>query len=287
MKNKSVDKIQSEYPKISFRGLEVPLYPRIVNHGIDTFNRTADLIDVLDSKYKEWEKVNVLTSDSNYLQFISSISNTNIETVVKYLNAFGEDLQFKEEFSRKLEELETSGIKHVDDLRFHSLTIYCLVRALKPQVMIETGVAYGKSSTMALLAMHHNQKGRLVSIDLPNPEGKVLGDGSQTSTGTREAGWLVPDFLKTRWDLRLGDSRKLLPIILAEISQPPDIFFHDSLHTYEHTSFELRTVLKYMSSGLIICDNIEMESGYAFHEVLKELKKIAHGYRDLAGFLIS
>jgi len=149
--------------------------------------------------------------------------------------------------------------------------------------MVETGVAYGKSSTMALLAMQHNKKGKLISIDLPNPQGKILADGSQTSTGQREVGWLVPGFLKTRWDLRLGDARQLLPVVLTESSQAPDIFFHDSLHTYEHTKFEFQAVLKYMTSGLIICDNIELGSGKAFCEILEEREKVAHAYRDLAG----
>ena len=197
--------------KVNFRGLEVPLYPRVVNHGIDSFYRTAEAIDALDSRHKEWEKIKVLVEDDNYLKFISSLSNIGQRTIIGYLKDFKEDLKFKEQFSDKLEELETSGLKHVDDLRFHSLTIYCLVRALKPQLMVETGVAYGKSSAMALLAMHHNQKGKLISIDLPNPEGKFLEDGAQTSTGTREVGWLVPDFLKLRWNLRLGDARQLLP----------------------------------------------------------------------------
>jgi len=272
--------------KVNFRGLEVPLYPRVVNHGINSFNRTAEVIDALDSRYKEWEKVNVLIEDDNYLKFISTLGKVNPEAIISYFRDFGKDQQFKKQFSGKLEELETSALKHIDDLRFHSLTIYCLVRALKPQLMVETGVAYGKSSTMALLAMHHNQKGKLISIDLPNPEGKLLKDGAQTSTGAREVGWLVPGFLKTRWDLRLGDARQLLPVVLAQTFQAPDIFLHDSLHTYEHTSFELQTVLKYMTSGLIICDNIEMGAGRAFHELLEKLKKVAHGYRNLAGFLI-
>lgn len=286
MEKDCLSKDKAEYTKIDFRGLEVPAYPRIVNHGIDAFSRSANLINKLSPQYREWEKTKVLVKDGNYLKFISAISNSAPEAIIGYLKDFEEDAQFKAEFSDKLTELEASGLKYIDDLRFNSLTIYCLVRALKPQLMVETGVAYGKSSTMALLAMQHNKKGQLVSIDLPNPEGKVLADGSQTSTGQRKVGWLVPDFLKTRWDLHLGDARQLLPAILAEGSQTPDIFFHDSLHTYEHTKFEFQTVLKYMTSGLIICDNIEMGSGKAFHELLEKRKKVAHGYRDLAGFFI-
>ncbi|MFH1581704.1 MAG: class I SAM-dependent methyltransferase [Pseudomonadota bacterium] len=273
-------------PTVLFRSLEVPLYPRVINHGLYPFVTTADLIDKLDAKDREWAKVDVLVNDCFYLQFLSNLCKREIGLIVEFLNEFKRDDDFKKSFSLKLGELDSSGIKHADDLRFHSLTIYCLVRALKPNLMIETGVAQGKSSSMALLAMHHNRCGKLVSIDLPNPEGKVLADGAQTSTGIKDVGWLVPDYLRARWDLRLGDARELLPKVLSENPQVPDIFFHDSLHTYEHTKFELQTVLSKMSSGLIICDNIEMGSGKAFHEVLEERKKVAHAYRDFAGFLV-
>jgi hypothetical protein len=77
--------------------------------------------------------------------------------------------------------------------------------------MIETGVASGKSTAMILLAMHHNRQGKLISIDLPNQSQKVLPDGVKTHTGNRQTGWLVPKYLRKRWQLHLGDSRELLP----------------------------------------------------------------------------
>lgn len=273
-------------PELDFRGLKVPVYPRVINHGIDSFSRVAEAIDALDSDYKEWEKTKVLESDQSYLNFVCSLGKVDSKQISLYFRDFEKDLEFKKQFSSKLKEMESLGLEHVDDLRFHSLTIYCLVRALKPELMIETGVASGKSSSLALLAMHHNHKGKLISIDLPNQQGKLMADGAQTSTGTKESGWLVPDFLKPSWDLRLGDARQLLPAVLSESLTPPDIFLHDSLHTYEHTKFEFETVLKQMKSGLILCDNIEMGAGRAFNELLEKHNRTAHGYRDLAGFLI-
>ena len=151
--------------------------------------------------------------------------------------------------------------------------------------MIETGVAQGKSSSMVLLAMHHNKKGCLISIDLPNPEGHQLADGAYTSTGEKDVGWLVPNYLRERWNLKLGDAKDFLPDVLSGMKQAPDIFFHDSLHTYDHTKFEFETVLKHMSSGAILCDNIDMGSGQAFHDILDNKNKAAHAYRDFAGVL--
>ena len=56
--------------------------------------------------------------------------------------------------------------KNTDDLRFHAITLYILVRAIKPKLFIETGISAGKSSALILLALNHNKFG-LISIDLP------------------------------------------------------------------------------------------------------------------------
>src|SRR6266480_7212838 len=44
---------------------------------------------------------------------------------------------------------------------------YALCRALKPSVVMETGVAYGVSTAFLLKALDVNRNGRLHSIDLP------------------------------------------------------------------------------------------------------------------------
>src|SRR5262249_52393950 len=45
--------------------------------------------------------------------------------------------------------------------------IWCLVRQLKPQRVVETGVAHGMTSRFILEALQMNGEGRLWSIDLP------------------------------------------------------------------------------------------------------------------------
>ena len=50
-------------------------------------------------------------------------------------------------------------------------------------------------------------------------------------------GWLVPENLQKRWILRLGYAREVLPQLKKEMDSI-DIFLHDSLHTYEHMTFE-------------------------------------------------
>lgn len=266
---------------VSFRGLEIPLYSRIINFGIQSFSVTSSLIDTINPDVREWEKVKVLCNDWSYLSFLSRICSCTEGEIVGYLNDFYDDKEFKDIFQRSLIELDSMNVAK-GDLRFHSLSIYCIVRAIQPNLMIETGVAQGKSSSLILLAMNHNNKGSLISIDLPNPEGKMLDDGSLTSTSQKRVGWLVPDYLRHRWELKLGDSKEILPLILNEAQNRIDLFFHDSLHTYEHAMFEFATVLRWMEHGLLICDNIESGVGEALNELAGKYDSVAYAYRDFA-----
>lgn len=88
--------------------------------------------------------------------------------------------------------------------------LYLLVRHARPSVVVETGVRGGLSSAYLLAALERNGRGRLVSID--------VGDRSVVPDDVtpREVGWLVPDRLRSQWELRIGDSEDLLPAVLSE-----------------------------------------------------------------------
>ena len=158
------------------------------------------------------------------------------------------------------------------DSRFYPGTIdpaegsflYALVRALKPQFVVETGVANGSSSSYLLAALERNGRGRLLSIDLPfhDTAGEItpvlqgttieLVDSSPIPSG-REPGWMVPERLRGRWELRLGDARDLLPAAVEEAEL--DLFFHDSLHTREHMLFEFRTAWPRLRTGGVLASD--------------------------------
>src|SRR5262249_38966522 len=88
------------------------------------------------------------------------------------------------------------------------LVQYAAIRAFRPEVVVETGVANGVSSSYLLLALEKNGAGKLHSID--------IGDNSYVPAG-KTTGWIVPEFLKHRWDFRIGDSKILLPKLLSEL----------------------------------------------------------------------
>ncbi len=123
---------------------------------------------------------------------------------------------------------------------------YALVRALQPEVVVETGVANGVSSAYLLLALQKNGRGRLHSIEIGDaaflPDGKTIG-------------WVVPDWLRERWQLHIGDSTEVLPALLAEIG-PIDVFIHDSLHTYEHMMREFVCAYRFLRPyGFLLADD--------------------------------
>jgi hypothetical protein len=65
-----------------------------------------------------------------------------------------------------------------------------------------------------------------------------------------------------------------------------DFFFHDSLHTYKHTLGEIDIVIsKSNKNTLILVDDIDMESGTAFHDTLIKHNKFGFAYREIGGFI--
>jgi predicted O-methyltransferase YrrM len=53
-------------------------------------------------------------------------------------------------------------------------SIYVIIRVLKPNIIVETGVANGASSFYILLALKRNKKSHLFSIDFPNLDSTAM-----------------------------------------------------------------------------------------------------------------
>jgi hypothetical protein len=151
--------------------------------------------------------------------------------------------------------------------------LYAFARLLRPQHVVETGVSSGISSAHFLLALEKNKSGTLHSIDFPTRQrGPILGsDESPVSLPPGlSSGWAVP-FRSARWDLRIGESQRLLPELVASLPQV-DLFLHDDLHTPEHLAFELGTLRPKLSPGaLVLADNTNW-TGEAFPTFGRELR---------------
>jgi predicted O-methyltransferase YrrM len=138
-----------------------------------------------------------------------------------------------------------------------------IVRLVQPATMVETGVAFGYTTATVLRVMRENARGHLYSIDLP----PLQYDPNEA------IGRAVPDELKDRWTLRVGDSRKLLAPVAAEAA-PIDIFLHDALHTYSAQLREYRTVWpKLRAGGVLISDDV---ANPAFVQFSNEVGAMPH-----------
>lgn len=150
---------------------------------------------------------------------------------------------------------------------WHAL-LYLATRQLRPSVVVETGVWYGWSSAAILQAIHENGTGRLVSIDLPPAAHRTeVQAGAEVRIGLHSpsdsVGSSVPERLRDRWQLCLGDSLELLPRLL-ETDRPISMFVHDSLHTYEHMTREYNLGFEALQEGgLLVSDDIGLNTAWA------------------------
>jgi len=191
---------------------------------------------------------------------------------LKKLNSF-----FESDFTRYYDELitndsyktiETSIIENWNDLRTFGFTearlLYVICRFCKPEIVIETGVASGLSSSMILLGLEQNNKGHLFSIDLPfnerNLSEKEVQNRQASFPPNKREGWLVPQSLQNRWTIKLGDSKILLPKLLSELGKC-DLFLHDSNHSYKHMRWEFESVWPHLTS-ILLADDIRLNRAF-------------------------
>lgn len=262
----------------------------LVSYGTETASALYRRIDELDPSRREREKIPILSNDPDFLAFLRVLTHEKEKNLARYFDELYADAKFFTEFQSRLAHLDS--LANVGDLRFHAVTIYIVTRSLMPHVVVETGVAHGKSSAYILLALEHNNHGRLLSVDLPATGSNAL-DGSQTSLSGMEPGWLVLDHLRERWTLTMADSisflRTTVPRLLAGQNPVPGVslFLHDSLHTFEHVAEELRLVSSFLTRPAVVCvDNVDMPGGVAFEEYLIDQALPGASYTDFAGCFI-
>lgn len=129
---------------------------------------------------------------------------------------------------------------------------YLACRLIKPETVVETGVAYGVSSAYILKALEQNGRGTLHSVDLPPLRREY----------ERFWGVAVPDGLREGWILRRGSSRRVLPGLLRETG-PVGLFVHDSLHTRRNMRHEFDTVWPNLRpGGILLADDVERNSAF-------------------------
>jgi predicted O-methyltransferase YrrM len=147
--------------------------------------------------------------------------------------------------------------------------LYAVLRAVRPQVAVETGVANGFSTAFSLLALQENGAGHLHSIDLPREVGREYepgtfyeGEGRAGIPSGSEPGWLIPAELKERWTLILGRSQEELPALLERLGKI-DSFMHDSEHSFDCMWFEFNAAWPALRpGGVLLSDDVNSTEAF-------------------------
>ena len=152
------------------------------------------------------------------------------------------------------------------------LVLYTMVRALEPEVVVETGTANGWSSVIFLRALAKNGSGTLHSFD-------VRGD----------VGGLIDPDEKERWQLHILGTGTLQEFD-AELGKlaPIGLFFHDSDHSYLHMRLELRMAGQRLAAGGALTSD-DANLSHAYIEACEEFglapRLLVDGYKA-SGFAV-
>jgi len=201
--------------------------------------------------------------------FITNLTGADSTEINEYLDEIVED----KEFHNSLKENQTNyGRRQYSGWGWGigttlGIVLYALCRKAKPDIVVETGVASGVSSSYFLCSLKKNKSGVLYSIDFTWHEG--------------ESGWIIPKNLRDRWQLIMGKSSNELPPLLDRL-RTIDVFFHDSEHTYRNMLFEYQIGWTYLRpKGLLLSHNIDVSD--AFHDFRNNVKLEGYELGNMGG----
>jgi predicted O-methyltransferase YrrM len=143
-----------------------------------------------------------------------------------------------------------AGMAFTHELPQGSL-LYLLVRALRPSVVVETGVGPGYSTAWILGAMEDNHLGELTSLG-PGPTA-----GRHSGVHDVALGQFVPPTLRGRWTLALGNTEDRLRELLAGFSEI-DVFLYDNGPVPARARFELHAAWERLSPrGVLLAHHVD------------------------------
>lgn len=188
----------------------------------------------------ELEEINKLYLAS----FVSQVTGVKLDKIMDYIRELEND-DFLRSHIKKI--ILSSDLKwRADSVTKYGRRLgwYAFARAIKPKVVIETGVDKGLGSCVLASALLKNTEegfsGFLYSTDI-NPEAGILFQAPYTSAGK----------------IIFGDSIESLKTINEVI----DVFIHDSNHSKEYEMREYETIVNKLSdNALILSDNARASS---------------------------
>lgn len=180
---------------------------------------------------------------------IATLLKVELDEVRRYYDELASWHAFLDPIRQNFQEVGWIDMGHIKNCA----ELYVLCRLSKPTSLIETGISSGLSSAFMLAALGRNGSGRLYSCDLPSPY----------LPPHRQTGWMVPEYLRSRWEPILKSSAEAIPSILARVSGI-GFFLHDSDHTYANMTKEFDLAYSGLASGGILASD-DIGENVAFH----------------------
>jgi hypothetical protein len=221
---------------------------KIINTINQIFKKTSNFKVISRKIYKRFfEPKNYILPEKN-LQWIKS-NLVIFEDLAKQLdpNLWEETKQVSENLANHSEQIFQKLDVDLGGGGFYPF-LYFITRYTQPNIIVETGVAAGFSSSAFLTAIDSNGKGTLYSSDfpyfrLPSPEKYI--------------GIVVEKSFKKYWHLYIDGDEINLPKILNKIDKI-DIFHYDSDKSYSGRKMAMSLIKNKLSDqGIILMDDIQ------------------------------
>lgn len=176
-------------------------------------------------------------------------------------SAFIDELRADRHLHAELERLTRRRLDVKTRPEFGSrLAYYAIIRATRPELVVEAGVQDGLGTVTMLQALERNAEegapGRLKSFDvLPG------------------SGWLVPERLRRHWELVVGSTWDTFEPALA--GERIGLLVHDGENTHESECFEFRLAIAQAADRLVMLTSradtgglrdVAREAGLDYHE---------------------
>lgn len=171
--------------------------------------------------------------------FVANLTEHDVRTIRSYMDELLSDRELAGHITSATLASSRRGISDPIPRYGRRIGWYAAVRALQPDLVVETGTDKGLGSVVLAAAILRNGHGRVITIDV-NPA----------------AGYLIGGRWAELVDYRAGDSH----VVLRDIDEPIGMFIHDSLHTVAHETEEYRLIEPNLTEdSIVLSDNSDVD----------------------------
>ncbi len=214
-----------------------------------SFDRSADRPSILSPAARKADRQRMLFYRQASLDRVAALAGVAPSELPRYRR------ELKESGLPDMLLQRGAGIAFTHELPQGAL-LYLLVRASRPEHVIETGVRPGYSTAWLLAALDANGAGDLVSLG-PGPTSDRASAVQNVSVGQ-----FVPPGLRTRWTLALGNTEDRLREILSGTHRV-DLFFYDNGPDVARARFEMRAAWDALSErGILLAHHADASTAW-------------------------